>query len=140
MKILLAVDGSEYTKKMLGYVTSHSTLFDVSHDYTVFNVQPLLPPHARSVVGSNMAQEYHEEEAQKVLEPALAVLKAKGLRGTGTWKAGPLGETIARFADSGHFHMVIMGTHGHGALARLVMGSVTTQVLAHCTVPVLLVR
>jgi nucleotide-binding universal stress UspA family protein len=36
--------------------------------------------------------------------------------------------------------MVIMGTHGHGAFARLIMGSVTTQVLAHCSVPVLLVR
>ena len=33
-----------------------------------------------------------------------------------------------------------MGSHGHGALSSLVMGSVTTKVLAHCKVPVLLVR
>ena len=33
-----------------------------------------------------------------------------------------------------------MGCHGHGSLARLVMGSVTTQVLAQCGVPVLLIR
>ncbi len=33
-----------------------------------------------------------------------------------------------------------MGTHGHGALGRLVMGSVSTQVLANCSVPVMLIR
>ena len=140
MKILLAVDGSEYTRKMLEYVTSHSALFDASHQYTLLNAQHQLPPHARSAVGANVAQEYYQDEAQKVLEPALAALKARGLQATSAWKAGPLGETIARFAEEGKFDMVIMGTHGHGALARLVMGSVTTQVLAHCGVPVLLVR
>jgi len=33
-----------------------------------------------------------------------------------------------------------MGSHGHGALANLVMGSVATQVLAHSKTPVLMVR
>jgi len=36
--------------------------------------------------------------------------------------------------------LVMMGSHGHSALGNLVMGSVATQVLAHCKVPVLLVR
>jgi nucleotide-binding universal stress UspA family protein len=35
---------------------------------------------------------------------------------------------------------VVLGSHGHSALGNLVMGSVATQVLAHCKVPVLLVR
>jgi nucleotide-binding universal stress UspA family protein len=140
MKILLAVDGSEYTRKMLDYVISHKALFDASHEYTLLNAQSPLPPHARSAVGASVVQEYHRDEAQKVLEPALAALKASGLRTSSLWKVGPAGETIARFAEEGKFDMVIMGTHGHGALARLVMGSVTTQALAHCTVPVLLIR
>ena len=33
-----------------------------------------------------------------------------------------------------------MGSHGQSALGNLVMGSVATQVLARCKVPVLLVR
>jgi nucleotide-binding universal stress UspA family protein len=140
MKILLAVDGSDYTRKMLDYVTSHTALFDASHEYTLLNAQSPLPPHARSAVGASVAHEYYEDEAKRVLEPALAALKAQGLRATSTWKTGPLGETIARFAEDGKFDMVIMGTHGQGAFARLVMGSVTTQVLAHCGVPVLLIR
>ncbi len=35
---------------------------------------------------------------------------------------------------------IVMGSHGHGALAQLVLGSVATKVLAQSRVPVLLVR
>ena len=140
MKILLAVDGSDYTRKMLDYVTSQGTLFDASHDYTLLSVQLPLPNHASAVVGSGATRDYHEEAAQQVLQPALAALQAQGLRAAGVWKAGPVGETIARFAEDGPHDMVIMGSHGHGALARLVMGSVANQVLSRCGVPVLLIR
>ena len=50
------------------------------------------------------------------------------------------GESIAKFADAGKFDLVLMGSHGHGTLGNLVMGSVATQVLALSKVPVLLVR
>ena len=140
MKILLAVDGSEYTRKMLDYVSSNRTLFDPSHAYVVFNAQPELPPHVRSSLGSRTVQEYHVDEATKVLEPALAALNAGGLSAQSLWKAGHAGDVIAAHAKEGGFDMIIMGTHGQGALARLVMGSVTTQVLKECSVPVLLIR
>ena len=41
---------------------------------------------------------------------------------------------------AGKFDLLVMGSRGHGALATLVMGSVTTQVLSHGGVPVLIVR
>ena len=140
MKILLAVDGSEYTRKMLDYVCSHRALFDPSHEYTLFYAQSPLPPHARQHVASSIIQDYYREEVAKVLDPAMARLTSDGLKASPVWRIGPSGETIATQAEEGKYDMVIMGTHGHGSLARLVMGSVTTQVLAHCGVPVLLIR
>ncbi len=140
MKILLAVDGSAYTRKMLDYVAAHRALFDDAHEYTVLNVQPLLPNHAASAVGTQAAQDYYQDEARQVIEPAVAALQSAGLRATGAWKAGPIGETIGEFADRNHYDLVVMGSHGHGALARLVMGSVASRVLAQSGVPVLLVR
>lgn len=140
MKILLAVDGSDYTRKMLDYVCANRTLFDPSHEYVVFNAQGPLPPHARSALGAATVQGYHQDEAQKVLQPALEALGRQGLKARSEWKTGPIGETIGHYAEEGRFDMVIMGSHGHGALARLVMGSVTTEVLARCGVPVLLIR
>ena len=50
MKILLAVDGSEYTRKMLDYVCANKALFDAGHTYTLLNTQTPLPPHARAAL------------------------------------------------------------------------------------------
>ena len=36
-----------------------------------------------------------------------------------------------------HPDIVVMGTHGRGIIGRLLMGSVTQQVLRHLEVPVL---
>lgn len=140
MKILLAVDGSDYTRKMLDYVTTNRALFDASHTYVLLTAQPELPPHVRSSLGATAVKDYHQDEATKVLEPTAAALVAGGINAQSVWKAGPAGETIAKYAEDNQCDMIIMGTHGHGSLARLVMGSVTTQVLAHCGVPVLLIR
>ena len=98
------------------------------------------PAHARSALGSTVVNDYHAEEAARVLEPALARLKEHGLNADSQWKTGSAGDTIAAFADAGGYELVIMGSQGHGSLARLVMGSVSTQVLAQCGVPVLLIR
>lgn len=140
MKILLAVDGSDYTRKMLDYVRANRTLFDASHSYTLFNAQAPLPPHARSALGATVVQDYHSDEAKKVLQPTLASFTTEGLKADTAWKTGQIGDTIASFAEQGGYEMIIMGSHGHGALSRLVMGSVSSQVLAQCGVPVLLIR
>jgi nucleotide-binding universal stress UspA family protein len=140
MKILLAVDGSAYTKKMLAYLTTHDELFSVGNEYTVFTVQPALPPRARAAVGKEIVEGYYSDEAEKVLAPVTKFLLRHGIDAKSSWKAGHVGETISKFAESGKFDLLVMGSHGHGTLANLVMGSVATQVLAHCKVPVLLVR
>jgi nucleotide-binding universal stress UspA family protein len=140
MKILLAVDGSPFTKKMLAYLATHDSLFAKDNDYTVLNVQPMLPPRARAAVGKEVVETYYREEAEKVLAPVTKFLLRHGIDANSNWKPGPAGETIAAFADSTDFDLVIMGSHGHGTLVNLVMGSVATKVLAKCKAPVLLVR
>ncbi|MEO7159819.1 MAG: universal stress protein [Polaromonas sp.] len=140
MKILLAVDGSSYTKKMLAYLTTHDELFSASNEYTVLTVQPPLPPRARAAVGKEIVDSYYTDETEKVMAPVAAFLAHHGIHAKSEWKIGPAGETIAQFADDGKFDLLIMGSHGHSSLGNLIMGSVATQVLAHCKVPVLLVR
>jgi nucleotide-binding universal stress UspA family protein len=140
MKILLAVDGSAYTKKMLAYLTTHDEVFGADNAYTVFTVQAPLPPRARAAVGSEIAKGYYAEEAERVTAPVVKFLARHGIQPQVVHKVGSPGELIAKAAETGKFDLLLMGSHGHGALGALVMGSVTTQVLAHCKVPVLLVR
>ena len=140
MKILLAVDGSAYTKKMLAYVATHDELFAASNDFTLITVQAPLPPRARAAVGAEIANQYHADEAAKVTGPVVKFLKRHGVEAKVVSKVGSAGELIAKTAHAGKFDLVMMGSHGHSALGNLVMGSVATRVLAECKVPVLLVR
>lgn len=140
MKILVAVDGSPYTKKMLAYLTTHSELFSTANTYTVLTVQPALPPRARAAVGKEIVENYYCEEAEKVIGPVAKFLLRHGIDAKSEWKVGQAGATIAKVAESGKFDLLVMGSHGHGAVMNLVMGSVATQVLAHCRVPILMVR
>lgn len=141
MKILLAVDGSPFTKKMLAYLAAHDELVAAGrHDYTVLTVQSALPPRARAALSKDMVDEYYAEEATKVLDPVTKFLGQSGITPVRRAEIGPAGEVIAKVAEDEKFDLIIMGTHGHGSLGKLVMGSVSTKVLANCSVPVMLVR
>ena len=139
MNILLAVDGSPYTKKMLAYLAAHDEMLGTSHSYTAITVQAALPPRARAALGKETVDSYYAEEGEKVLAPVVKFLARHGVQLKTVTKVGPAGETIAKVAESGKYDLIVMGTHGHGSLGKLVMGSVSTQVLANCQVPVLLV-
>ena len=140
MKILLAVDGSAYSKKMLAYLATHESLLNSDNSYTAFTAQAALPPRARAAVGKEIVDQYYADESEKVLAPVAKFLLRHGINAKSEWKVGPAGATIAKIATDGQFDLVIMGSHGHSAVVNLVMGSIATQVLAHCKVPVLLVR
>ncbi len=140
MKILLAVDGSPYTKKMLAYLTTHEEVFGAKNSFTLLTVQTPLPPRARAAVGADVANSYYADEAEKVTAPVVKFLKRHGIEPEVLHKVGRAGEHIAKAANTGKFDLVMMGSHGHSALGGLVMGSVATQVLAQCQVPVILIR
>ena len=140
MKVLLAVDGSAYTKKMLSYLVTHDAMMADSLEYTVLTVCPEVPPRARKALGKETVEQYYTEEADKTLAPVMKFLKKHGLHADTLAKVGQAGETIAKVAESGKYDLVVMGTQGVSALSKLVMGSVSTKVLAQCSVPVLLIR
>lgn len=139
MKILLAVDGSTYTKKMLAYLAAHE-LFSPKNEYTAFTAQLVLPTQARSALGKELVAKYYEDEGQRVMTPVTKFLGRQGVTAKCLWKTGKPGELIAKMAEDGKFDLVVMGSHGHSALMNLVVGSVATEVLAGCKVPVLVVR
>ena len=46
MNIVLAADGSPYTKRMLAYVAAHDEWLGTLHRYVVVTAVPGLPPRA----------------------------------------------------------------------------------------------
>ena len=140
MKILLAADGSSYTKKALAFLVTHEALAGDDGHIVVVNVQPAMPPRVRSMVGASAVNEYHAEEAQKVLRPIEKFLQRHDLSFTTKWAVGAPGQELVKMAKKEKVHMIVMGTHGHGILGRALLGSVAQNVLTQGDVPVLLVK
>lgn len=140
MKILVAVDGSPFTKRMLAYLAAHDEWLGGAHQYTLVHAVPAVPPRAAAVLDRELLKNYYEDEAEKVFKPIRAFFKKQGLEASFVYKVGHAADVIATTADKGGFDLLMMGSHGHGTIGNLVMGSVATKVLAHCGTPVLLVR
>jgi nucleotide-binding universal stress UspA family protein len=140
MKILVAVDGSSFTKRMLGYLTAHDEWLGGAHAYTLLHVVPGLPPRAAAVVAKDTVDSYYRDEAEKVFKPLRAFFGKRGLAADFRLRHGHAGDVIAQEAEKGRFDLVMLGSHGHGALASLVLGSTANRVVSRCGVPVLLVR
>ncbi|MBS0434463.1 MAG: universal stress protein [Proteobacteria bacterium] len=140
MKILLAVDGSDYTKRMLAYLAAHDEWLGDRHEYTVLNTVTPVPSRAASVIDRDTLKSYYADTSEAVFKSIRTFFKKQGIEATYVGKVGHAAEVIAKTADTGKYDLLMMGSHGHGTLGNLVMGSVATKVLSACKTPVLLIR
>lgn len=140
MKILLAADGSKYTKKALAFLVTHEALLSDGGELHVLHVQPSLPPRVRTVAGREMVASYHLEEAEKVLAPIRKFLQRHPLVFQADWAVGGISDEIIKAAKHDKAHLIVMGTHGHNVLGRMMLGSVAQRVVSSCDIPVLLVK
>jgi nucleotide-binding universal stress UspA family protein len=140
MKILVAADGSPFTKRMLAYLAAHDEWLGPQHAYTVLTVVPPVPARAAAVLAKETLAAYYRDESEKVFKPIRTFFAKQRLEAEFVAKQGNAGDTIAAFADKGQFDLLVMGSHGHSTLGNLVLGSVATRVVAQCGVPVLLIR
>ena len=140
MKILLAVDGSDHTKHMLAWLGAHEEWLGKSHHYTVLTVVPPIPPQALEFLDGDYLRGYESDVSDAVFKPIREFIDRHGLNANFVHKLGNAGDEIADYANGNKVDLVVMGSHGRGALGALVMGSVATRVIASCKTPVLLVR
>ncbi len=82
------------------------------------------------------------EEAKREVAAGEAVLVAAGIRTTAAVREGHAAAELIGEAASAGADLIVIGSHGHTGLARLVLGSVARSVLmhAHCSVLVVPVR
>ena len=140
MKVLLAVDGSKDTKKMLAYLTTHENLLGTAPDFVVLNVQPAVPGGAASFVGKATVDQYHQAEAEEVLGAVTKFLDHHNMRYTSSYQVGHAAEQILSAAKDGQVDLIVMGSRGLGGIGSLLLGSVAQSVLSASEVPVLVVR
>ncbi|HYL87745.1 MAG TPA: universal stress protein [Burkholderiales bacterium] len=86
-------------------------------------------------------RKYMQKEARRALDRVQGAARKAGVRcarrivsDLQPWRG------ILRAARRARCDMIVMASHGRGALGGLVLGSETTHVLAHSKMPVLVIR
>ncbi len=97
--------------------------------------------HGHAPRGTDAAQAQVEDirNAELTLSEHVAGLKQEGIRADQHVYCGQPGHVILKAIHDLGADIVVMSTHGHSGLRRVVYGTVADQVLRHSTVPVLLV-
>ena len=140
--ILIPVDGSEYSMRAIEAAKEVAKAFG-----SKVSILSVVAPEFKitSGRGSNMyaplmMEELHEYSA-KTLEEAKKKFAGMPNEVETHTVDGYIADEIVRFAEENKIDLVIMGSHGLGALKnRLMTGSVTTRVLHHIDVPVLVIK
>jgi nucleotide-binding universal stress UspA family protein len=138
--ILVPVDFSDVTAKvvqtageMAKAFRSKAVLLHVSEPDPDFVGFEPGPPSVRTVVARDFKAEHQKLSEWK------AVLAGMGVETTALHIQGPLADKVLLEADAQGAGLIVMGSHGHGALYNLLVGSVTSGVLKGAKCPVLVV-
>ena len=140
MKIVLAVDGSAYTKRMLSYIAAHDELVGKDHEFIALHVTEALALHVAHFLPHETLRSYYADEGEKVLRPVREFAQMQGWRLRERHVVGQPGDMLVESVGVEQPDLVVMGAHGHGAFANALLGSVSSRLLARTKVPVLLIR
>ena len=140
MKILLAVDDSAVGAAVVRRVARLAKKLKAVPRLHVLTVVPRLSAAAEKEFGAAGPGRYYDAQWEAALGKVRPVLKRTRLpfqerRVLGDIVPGLLEEAKAVKAD-----MIVIGSHGKGALKSLLVGSVTQKVIALSPVPVLVVH
>ncbi len=140
MNILVAVDLSGASQKILHYVKTLA--LDLSAKVWLLHViKPELGfagfgPDQQSVP-DQVAQKYHKE--YKELQNEADKLQNSGIDTRALLVQGSAVEVILDEASKLNIDLIVVGSHGHGAVYHMVVGSVSEGVLHRSSCPVLVV-
>ena len=141
IKILLPVDGSDCALRAVDHLIAHAAWFSGVPEIHLLNVHAPIPVgRVLAHVGKETLHAYYLEESQVLLQEAQRRLDAAGRFHTTHIHVGQPAEVITRLAGELACDLIVMGTHGLGALAGALTGSVASRVLHLASCPVLLVK
>ena len=140
MKILVAVDGSEislravkFAIRLAGKLAKPARLVLLAADMPLF-------PGVETRIGKDAARKLHADNHQAMLAGARRALAKAKLEVHEEAAIGEPAEAILQLAHKHKAELLVLGSHGRGAVKGLVLGSVSSKVIAQTDIPVTIVR
>jgi nucleotide-binding universal stress UspA family protein len=149
-RIILAMDASDASAKALAFVLAKlkgSQSIEkggrVPIHVSVVHVmarQRLAPLTIRMTVPWIKSENKVKVAARRLVEQSAQQLTKAGFAAKPVSKIGNPAEEIMEMASKHHADLIVMGAKGLGTIDRVLLGSVSMQVMQYATCPVLVVR
>lgn len=138
-KILIAVDGSDYSMEAVKLVKDLSPSNSINEIYLV-NVQnytfPSEPYHSFGTEES--VRNLLKDKGDKVIRDIKEAFPEEKYHTS--VQVGDTVKEILKYASEIGADMIIAGSHGKTGLTSIIMGSTTTKLLSSSTIPVLVLK
>ena len=148
MKILIPTDGSENAQRAVQEATAIAKQF--GSELIILNIiSAVVPPVYSSKGVSIAASDYYssyfdeaETRAKKVVNEAVDRAKNENVnaRGIRLRTMSSVADSILENASKENVNLIVVGTRGLGGFQKLLLGSVSSAIVAHARCAVLVVR
>lgn len=142
-RVLAAIDGGDATTDILSWARRLARLDDAEIDL----VSVVRPAYALAQTRGMLSWELDtkavreaERVAASLLGTASTQMRLEGFEVATTLASGPPAREIERLAGFRHADLVVIGSHAHTPLARVLLGSVADALKAHCPANLLVVK
>ena len=142
MKILVPIDGSKHSAKIIDYLVKHTAMLEGKNSSLILiNVQPdVIPPEVTQYIPKKSIADWYSDQGKAAIKSATAKLDKAKIQYKLVQKVGHVADTILAEAKTSKADMIVMGSHGRSSLMNLIMGSIATQVLSQAKQPVLIIK
>jgi nucleotide-binding universal stress UspA family protein len=138
-KILIATDGSEYTKNSIDYGIELA-----KNTQAELHVLYVIDTAAFASIPMDAAwesmYELLKQEGDEATRYAADKAEAQGITVERLTVEGHPAEEIIKYAEKNSMNLIVMGTLGKSGLDRFLLGSVAEKVVRASKIPVLVVR
>lgn len=138
-KILVPLDGSEYSECVLPHAKAVATGCQVPEVALLSVVEPLRQA-VRAYASSSVVEQAQRDTMASVKEYLDKTGNELGLPGSTVQTVvveGYPAEEILEYARKNQVDLIMMSTHGRSGVARWAVGSIADRVLRHSAAPVL---
>ncbi|HEV7293199.1 MAG TPA: universal stress protein [Devosia sp.] len=141
--ILVAADGSELSTRAVTHAGGLTRT--VGSKLVIVNVTEQAPTFASAEIGWSVPASVYDDIRKANVDKSRAILKA-AVRASGVSaemlhieEQRPF-QGILEAAERTGADLIVMGSHGHRGLERLILGSQASKVLSLSAVPVLIIK
>jgi nucleotide-binding universal stress UspA family protein len=144
-RILVTTDGSKLSQKAIAAATDLAAL--TGAELVALKVVQRYPQTyfegGMALVGEDVkrVEKSWSDAAQKVVDAVKKSAEAQGVKTKAVVvRSDVISEAILKTIKKLDCDLVVMASHGHKGIKRLLLGSETQHVLTHATVPVLVLK